>query len=185
MRRTAGYAILIPVLALALAGCTAGAPPAHDPHRDLCAVDVALEDPAQALAACERAISVDPDDAEIHFLTGQVRAALGEHELALRSFDEALSLRPNHRAAHRERGISLDALERYDEALAAFDESIPLGTHGYHDVAHFHRAGTLVKLGNYTEALSTLDRFVESRPDHNGAEDARQELIALMNACGE
>ena len=81
-------------------------------------------------------------------------------------------------------GQQLAATGDHEGALLAFDESLELdGSDG--NAAHYHRANTLIELSDYTEALKTLDRLVKTRPDYTEAAETRQELLRLMNACGE
>jgi predicted TPR repeat methyltransferase len=87
---------------------------------------------ADALAAYDRVIRLDPGIAQVHNNRGLVLAALGRQADARASFDRAIALEPGLCDAHINRGNALRHLKRPDEALAAYDKALALDP----DLAH-------------------------------------------------
>jgi tetratricopeptide (TPR) repeat protein len=77
-----------------------------------------LGQPAEALAAYDRAINLRPALPDGWVNRGKALRELGEVYDALDSFETALRLNPNHLQARNERGILLALLSREDEAEA-------------------------------------------------------------------
>ncbi len=80
----------------------------------------------EALAAYDRALALDPNDAAAWYNKGVALAALGRRDEALAAYDRALALDPNRRSRKPgpTRATSLAALGRRDEALAAYDRAL-------------------------------------------------------------
>ena len=116
----------------------------------------ALDD---ALRACDRALSLDGQNATFHAMRGRVYLARGEHDLAIADNETAIRLNPTFAAAHCGLGDSLAYEERYDEAIARFDKAIALSPTDpqlwafltYGALAHIFR-------GDYATALQWTDR---------------------------
>jgi tetratricopeptide (TPR) repeat protein len=79
--------------------------------------------PAEALAAVDRALAVDPDDAEALLVRSTARFMLGEVEAGREDLDRALVLDPELRQGWLNRGGLAVAEERYADALAAFQQA--------------------------------------------------------------
>jgi tetratricopeptide (TPR) repeat protein len=76
--------------------------------------------PAEALAAVNRALAADPDDAEALLVRSTARFMLGEVEAGREDLDRALVLDPELRQGWLNRAGLAVAEERYADALAAF-----------------------------------------------------------------
>ena len=76
---------------------------------------------AEALAAYDRILALEPNAAEIHNNRGLVLERLGRHADALASYDRALSLNPAFANTYVNRGNALHHLSRHDDALAAYE----------------------------------------------------------------
>ena len=109
----------------------------------------------EALAAYDKAITLDPDDA--YFCRGRGIALddMGRYGEALAAYDKAITLDPYFAWAHMSRGNSLDEMGRYEEALAAYDKAITLAPDNS-DV-HSSRGGLLIGMGRHGEALQGLN----------------------------
>ena len=76
--------------------------------------------PAEALTLLDRALSLEPDDAEALLLRSTARFMLGDVEAGRRDLDRALVLDPQLRQGWLNRAAVAVSEERYDDALAAF-----------------------------------------------------------------
>ena len=80
----------------------------------------------EALADCDKAIRLNPDDAAAYFSRGFAKVALGRHEEALGDYDEAIRLNPDFAEAYFDRGAAKRALGRRKEGAADLLEAMDL-----------------------------------------------------------
>ncbi|GEM_PF-6332816 len=80
----------------------------------------------ESLAACDRAIEINPNDPEIHRSRGICLIRLGRNLEALAAYDQAIILNPYFAQAHLGRAVALRRLGRNSEALAAARRSMEL-----------------------------------------------------------
>jgi predicted O-linked N-acetylglucosamine transferase (SPINDLY family) len=155
-------------------------------HADHAAALLQLARPAQALAACERALALVPGFAPVLVNRGTALQGLGRYEEAVASFDEALRLQPDDVLAWSNRGNALQGLARWDEAVASYDCAlallpglVPAPSHGAaaplahraaaplaHRAAALlaHRAAALLAWGRVDEAVAGCDRALAIDP---------------------
>ena len=82
----------------------------------------------RALAACDKALSLDSQNALFYALKARVLLARKEYELAIAENEIAIRLNPTLAAAHCGLGDSLAYEGRYEEAIACFDKAIALSS---------------------------------------------------------
>ena len=95
----------------------------------LCAEGYALLEQrrfGEARVLLERARTLAPDDARIHYNLGLLFSDLGRTRDALAAFDASLSLNPDDARAHNNRGSALQILKRLPEAGEAFRRALEL-----------------------------------------------------------
>ena len=80
-----------------------------------------------ALAAFDRAIACDPEDAEAHYNRGTLHAEEGQTAAAIADFDETVRLKSGFRDAHYNRGVLLLRTGRLAEARADIETFCRLG----------------------------------------------------------
>jgi len=80
----------------------------------------------EALAACEKALTLDPQNATFHALRARTLLALREYDRAIVENEKAIELNPTFAPAYCGLGDSLAYEGRYDEAIACFERSIAL-----------------------------------------------------------
>jgi tetratricopeptide (TPR) repeat protein len=80
----------------------------------------------EALAAAERAVALDADNAEARYVRGTCMAMLGRYDEALTDFEQALALDAEYVAAWDGKAWVLGILGRKDEALAAVNRALEL-----------------------------------------------------------
>ena len=119
----------------------------------------------QAVAEGVRAYALDPSDAEICNTIGAALQELNRHEEALQWFDRALGLRQDFNEALYAKAVSLGRLRRFDEALAIHDR-LKAALSPDSTITDLKLADLLISLGHLETALASLDRCVETRPDH-------------------
>ena len=119
----------------------------------------------EALASCDKAIELDPNDAPAWRGRGAALGNLGRYDEALAAFDKAIELDPNNVLIWGARGLFLDNLGRYEDALASYDKAIELEPNnaaiwGVRGLA----LGRLV--GRSYEALASFDKAIELEPNN-------------------
>ena len=80
----------------------------------------------QALAACNKALSLDSQNASFHALKARIQVARCEYNSALTENEIAINLNPSFAAAHCGLGDSLAYEGKYEKAMACFDRAIDL-----------------------------------------------------------
>ena len=117
---------------------------------------------AEALAAYDQALTLDPGNAVAHSNRGTALLHLDRYEEALAGYDQALTLDPSLAFPHSGRGNVFAALGRYEEALAAYDQSLTLDPSLAE--AHSGRGGMLERWGRYEEAVAAYDQSLTLDP---------------------
>ena len=80
----------------------------------------------EALAACDKALSLDRQNATFHALRARVHLARREYNKAINENQLAIELNPTLAAAHCGLGDSLAYEGRYDKANLCFEKAISL-----------------------------------------------------------
>jgi tetratricopeptide (TPR) repeat protein len=89
-------------------------------------------------------------NAEVYYLRGVCRSALGEEVLALEDFNEAIKIRPGYKEAFFERAYSKHNLEDFEGALEDYTTAIEIDP--YYAAAYFNRGTLLYELDRDDEA---------------------------------
>jgi predicted O-linked N-acetylglucosamine transferase (SPINDLY family) len=122
----------------------------------------------EALASCEKAIALKPDDTEAHSNRAIALLDLKRPEEALASCDRAIALKPDYAEAYSRRGIALlQHLRRPEEALASYDKAIALKPDNAG--SHHNRANALKELNRFDEAVASYHTALTLDPDHKYA----------------
>ena len=128
-----------------------------------------------ALAAFDKALQVDPHNADAWISRSVELRMLNRDEDALAALDKAVELHPNNSHAWILRGMALARLYRDEEALTAYEKAVELDPKHAH--AWVHRGIALGVLDRDEEALATFDKAIALDP--NDSEGWRNRGIAL------
>lgn len=113
----------------------------------------------RALAACDKALSLDGRNAVFHALKARVLLARREYGRAIAENEAAIALNPTLAAAHCGLGDSLAYEGRYEDALACFRRAIELSPNDPQRWAFFtYGALALLFKGEYAAALDWTAR---------------------------
>ncbi|HVT81465.1 MAG TPA: tetratricopeptide repeat protein, partial [Phycisphaerae bacterium] len=135
--------------------------------------------PAEAMAAFEKAIAIEPRLAEAHNNLGLLQHQAGDYAAAIESFRRSLLVRPNHAETENNLGLSLWKVHREHEAVGFFKEAIKRRQD--FPAAHLNLGTALRKLGRRSEAVAALRRSVELDPS---AAEAYSELGRALVETG-
>ena len=129
----------------------------------------------EAVELLSRAVSVNPNSAEVHNNRGNVLRDLERYDEALQSFEQALKLDRRSADAHNSRGTALQHLRRFEEALASFDRALKLKPD--YAEAHSNRGAALQELNRREDALNSYDRALKINPAYAPAFYNRGNLL--------
>jgi serine/threonine protein kinase/tetratricopeptide (TPR) repeat protein len=134
---------------------------------------------AEAAAAAQRALELDPSLGDAHASAGIVQVYTGKIFDAIASLRKAIQLNPNHAMAHNILARALISLERHDEALieaqksAALDPLAVLNQNTVADAYYFGR--------QYEKAVLAYRMALEIDPRFDGA---HTDLARALEALG-
>ncbi len=137
----------------------------------------------EALAAAQRAIELDDQDANGYFTLGRVRLARKEYSLAIDALQQAVELNPCLAVTYCGLGDSLAYEGRLDEAIEQFEIAIKLSPHdpfrwafySYRALAHIFRR-------EFADAAAWARRSVQMP---NAQYWARAHLISALGHLGD
>ena len=112
----------------------------------------------------QRAVAVDDDDPEAHWVLGLTYLSLRQHDRAIAEARRALALDPNFARAHILLGQVLQYAGRSRDAIEPLTAAMRLDPN-YDDVLHHFLAQAYFGLERYEEAAATLKRRLVRKPD--------------------
>jgi tetratricopeptide (TPR) repeat protein len=149
----------------AMRGATEAAPDDWAGHFGRGAVLRVQKRSEEAKVAFERALALDPDNAQVTSSLVACEIALDRFESAERLARRATELHPNLPGAFADLGMALCSQERHDDAIAAFERAESLEISGRdmgEDVVNF--AVCLLRAGRNGQALSMIERRLRDYP---------------------
>lgn len=132
---------------------------------------------ADALALLDQAVAADPDDAEVRYQRGVVRARGHDPRGAIEDLQRALALKPYFPAAAFELGVALVDGDRAAEAEAPLLQAQQLPA--LDAQASFYLALAEIRLGRYEAARTNLARARRGDPSLGTAADYYEGVIAF------
>jgi tetratricopeptide (TPR) repeat protein len=121
------------------------------------ASDLELTDPAEARAAYEKAVALDPAHLDAHVNLGRLLHEDGGLAAAEKHYRAALSIDPAHPVAAFNLGVALDDLGRLAAAADAYRRAIELDPDN--PDAHYNLAGILERQHDKAGAVRHLTRY--------------------------
>jgi lipoprotein NlpI len=122
----------------------------------------------EALELANKAVTVDPKNAEVHLFRGIVHETLDEHAEAIADFDRVVVLNPKTASAFDHRGSEHFKLGHLAESLADFDRFLELRPE--EKPGHWKRGISLYYLGKFDEGRKQFKAYEEK--DTNDVENA-------------
>jgi serine/threonine protein kinase/tetratricopeptide (TPR) repeat protein len=117
-----------------------------------------------ATAACERAVSADPQNPDVHLTLGDLRRLTGKYADAIAEYNAALAQEPNNADAILGLAETYKAARKPKEAEAAYLKSIELQPNywgGYNKLGVFYASQT-----RYPEAVRMFEKVTQLVPDN-------------------
>ena len=118
---------------------------------------------AKALRLFDRAIQVNPDDAEAFFNRGNALYVLQQYQAAVESYDKAILLKPDFAETHHNRGSALSELQQFQAAIESYDKAILLKPDYADAIGNW--ANTHQALMLYRKTVEIYDNAMRLQPD--------------------
>ncbi len=132
---------------------------------------------AEAIAAYERAIEIDPGHVDALINRGMLAYEQGDLRKAGQSFQKAVELAPDNPIARFNLGSVLEETGRLDEARKNLREAVRINPR-YAD-AHYNLAFVCDKLGTNSEAREHWALYVKLEPSGTWSDYARRRLRSI------
>lgn len=117
---------------------------------------------AEALAEFEKALALDPYNAQALYGRGLIHQGEKRHQQAIEDFSSAHGLTPQHAEPLVGRAISYLALDKIKEAIADLDEAVQADPNSA--AAWSNRGVAYERLGDKAKAAASYSRAVALRP---------------------
>lgn len=112
---------------------------------------------------------VNGEDAEISMILGQTYEKLGDMNYAAVVYQTYLDANAPNAAIYNGLGICLMHQEKYSEALEAFENGINMGASDYLQELRYNRIVANEYLGNFAQAKSMMEEYLQLYPDDTRA----------------
>jgi tetratricopeptide (TPR) repeat protein len=143
-----------------------------------------LKEPARAIRACSRLISVIPDTAALYTKRGIAYFDNGQIELAIADYTRAIALDPRFTEAHYHRGHAFLSKEAYARAIADFSQA--LSRNPKHALSRNGRAWAAFKLGgDLASALDDANQAIAADATFAAAYDTRGHIYEALGRHDE
>ncbi len=119
----------------------------------------------------DKAINVDPDNAEFYFIRGRSYFDHGQFDQAMKDYEKAIALNPKKANFHIMRGVVHEKQGQYDQAISDYAKVIALEPNkerGYN-----LRSEAYKENGQFDRALTDLDTVVSLTPEDASAYNIR------------
>jgi tetratricopeptide (TPR) repeat protein len=126
---------------------------------------------AEALAAFDASLSLQPTNADVLANRGLALHQLGRNAEAVRSYDAALNIRPDAAQTHNNRGMALADLGDLDAAQLDYKRAIQLQPD--YAAAHYDLGLLMLTLGQFEGALTSFDTSIGLSAEHAEAHASR------------
>ena len=117
----------------------------------------------EAIAACDKALSLKPNLAAAYNNRGTEKGKLGQYKAAILDFDKALNLKPDLFVAYSNRGAARDRLDQHEAAITDYDEALRLNPNYFG--AFFNRGVAKAALGRHEAAIADYDEALRLKPE--------------------
>jgi tetratricopeptide (TPR) repeat protein len=137
----------------------------------------------QAIAHCQKALALQPDDAGGRVSLGDALLKKGQTDEAIGQYQAALRLEPDLVDAHNGLGVALDKKGQTDEAIRHLQEVIRLIPD--HANAHYNLGVAFYQQGRTDEAIRQFQEVIRLTPDHAGAHNNLGTAFGLRGQTDE
>lgn len=132
----------------------------------------------EALAAYDRAIGLQQDNALAWARKGRALRLMERYEEALAACDRALEIFPRYGWAWRGKGLVLERMGRLEEALHAYEQAVQIKPNEVWN--WYNQADVMQSMNRYIEAIPLLQKALEIDPEHPNSWAKLGQVYRLM-----
>ena len=118
----------------------------------------------EAIAQLEKALEINPDDAEFHYNLGNAFLQQGHVDEAIARYQKALEINPNYAEAHNNLGDAFRQQGRMEEAIARYQKALEIKP-DYAEV-HNNLGVVFARQGRNEEATAQYQKALAIKPDY-------------------
>jgi TolB-like protein/cytochrome c-type biogenesis protein CcmH/NrfG len=123
-----------------------------------------------------RAVELNPNDANAHYMYGQLLSILGRREESEAAYRRALEIEPLSLIINVNYGTSLMYARRYDEAIAQLKKTLELDENFFG--THFALALAFQAQGKYAESIEARAKAAEINDNYQEAASMREDFAS-------
>ena len=132
---------------------------------NLSATQIKLTKYSEAKNSSEKALALEPENAEAYLNLGLIAKEEGLLILAIEYFSKAQDINPIITQGCLNKGAALKDLKRYDEALAAYEKALTINPN--YAEAWSNKGVVYGDLKRYDEALAAYEKALQLKPSPN------------------
>jgi serine/threonine protein kinase/tetratricopeptide (TPR) repeat protein len=115
----------------------------------------------------DKALKINPDDADIWNNKGVALDKLSKHSEAIECYDKALKINPDDADIWNNKGVAFDDLSKHSEAIECYNKALKINPD---DADIWNDKGVaLDKLSKHSEAIECYDKALKINPDNDYA----------------
>lgn len=121
----------------------------------------------------DKALELDPNNADAYRLRGVYYANLGQYAQALQDLNKAIELNSNDESAHYNRAIVYSNLKQYEQAIQDLNQAIKVYPYSDEAFAYYNRGDAYRHLKQYEQAIKDFDKAIELDPNDTNSYNLR------------
>ena len=139
--------------------------------------------PEKALVAYNKAIQIDPEDANAYINRGVIKDTFGDHEEAILDYDIAIQLQPNEAGNYTNRGNAKLGLGNYEGAI--LDHNFAIQLQPNFPGAYNNRGNVKLELSDFEAAIEDYNVAINLDPNYADAYVNRAKAKAQLELIEE
>ena len=116
-----------------------------------------------AVAAYQKAIQLNPNDADAYYNLGIALSDQKKLDAAVAAYQKAIQLNPNYALAYYNLGNALSKQKKLDAAVAAYEKAIQLNPN--YALAYYHLGNALSEQKKLDAAVAVLQKVIQLNPN--------------------
>lgn len=132
------------------------------------------------IADYDKAIKLDPSNANAYYERGDAHAEIGEYGRAIADYSKAIELDPRHALAYFNRAYAYGEIGEYNKSIADYSKAIELNPSDAQ--AYYNRGLDYHNKGEVPKAVSDLEKCIGLSTDPELTDDAQQTLYDIKNS---
>jgi tetratricopeptide (TPR) repeat protein len=118
----------------------------------------------EAIAQCQMALQINPDQARAHINLADALFKIGKVDEAIAQYQQALQIKPDYAAAHINLGNALLQKGQVDEAIVHYQQALQIKPD--YAEAGYNLGNALFQKGNVDEAIASYQQALNIKPDY-------------------